>query len=129
MSDENLSLAMRTVNTLYSVGAAVKEGKVLIESDSVWRELTAEEMENVAIGVNNLRHQIQAAKAQEECSKRINAHWNQIGQINASLRVYGEEDAAACSAWISSNRKALVALLAREDLLEINVSDDQYWPD
>lgn len=62
-----------------------------------------------------------------ECSRRINTHWNQIGQINASLGVYGEEDAANCAAWISSNRAALVALLAREDLLEIDVTDDQYW--
>ena len=70
----------------------------------------------------------QTALANAECSKRINKHWNQIGQINASLGVYGEEDAANCAAWISSNRAALVALLAREDLLEIDVKDDQYWP-
>lgn len=70
----------------------------------------------------------QTALANAECSKRINAHWNQIGQINASLGVYGEEDSAACAAWISSNRAALVALLAREDLLEIDITDDQYWP-
>ena len=70
----------------------------------------------------------QTALANAECSKRINAHWNQIGQINASLGVYGEKDTANCAAWISSNRTALVALLAREDLLEIDVKDDQYWP-
>jgi hypothetical protein len=70
----------------------------------------------------------QKALANAECSKRINEHWNQIGQINASLGVYDEEDAANCAAWISSNRAALVALLAREDLLEIDVKDDQYWP-
>lgn len=66
--------------------------------------------------------------ANAECTRRINAHWNQIGQINASLGVYGELDAANCAAWISSNRAALVALLACEDLLEIDVKDDQYWP-
>lgn len=70
----------------------------------------------------------QKALANAECSKRINAHWNQIGQINASLGVYGELDTANCSAWISSNRTALIALLTREDLLEIDVKDDQYWP-
>jgi hypothetical protein len=70
----------------------------------------------------------QTKLANAECTRRINAHWNQIGQINASLGVYGELDTANCTAWISSNRAALVALLAREDLLEIDVIDDQYWP-
>jgi hypothetical protein len=70
----------------------------------------------------------QTALANAECSKRINAHWNQIGQINASLGVYGEEDAANCAAWISSNRAALVELLARDDLLEIDVTSDEHWP-
>jgi hypothetical protein len=70
----------------------------------------------------------QTALANAECTKRINTHWNQIGQINASLGVYGELDTANCSAWISSNRTALIVLLGREDLLEIDVTDDQYWP-
>lgn len=70
----------------------------------------------------------QTALANIECSKRINVHWNQIGQINASLGIYGADDTAACSAWISSNRTALVALLAREDLIKIDVTDDQHWP-
>jgi hypothetical protein len=70
----------------------------------------------------------QTSLANAECSKRINEHWNQIGQINASLGVYGEEDTAACAAWISSNRAVLIALLGHEDLLEIDVIDDQYWP-
>jgi len=70
----------------------------------------------------------QTSLANAECTRRINEHWNQIGQINASLGVYGEEDTANCAAWISSNREALIALLASEDLLEIDVTDDQYWP-
>jgi hypothetical protein len=70
----------------------------------------------------------QTVLANAECSRRINTHWNQIGQINASLGVYSEEDIAACAAWISSNREELIALLSNEDLLEIDVTDDQYWP-
>ena len=70
----------------------------------------------------------QTALANAECTKRINQHWNQIGQINASLGVYGEEDAAACTAWIVSNRKGLIELLSRDDLTEIDVTEDQYWP-
>lgn len=70
----------------------------------------------------------QTALANAECTKRINAHWDQIGQINASLGIYGDEDTAACTAWIASNRKALVSLLAREGLVDIDVTDNQYWP-
>lgn len=70
----------------------------------------------------------QTALANAECSARINKYWNQVGQINASLDVYGEEGKAACTAWISSNRVALVALLGRLDLLDIDITDDQYWP-
>jgi hypothetical protein len=66
--------------------------------------------------------------ASQECSKRIDEHWNYIGQINASLGVYGELDTANCAAWISSNRAALIALLEREDLLEIDVKSDEHWP-
>ncbi|WP_181799821.1 hypothetical protein [Marinomonas aquiplantarum] len=70
----------------------------------------------------------QISLANTECTRRINEHWNQVGQINASLGIYGEEDTAACAAWISANREALIALLDRDDLTEIDVSDDQYWP-
>lgn len=67
--------------------------------------------------------------ANAECTRRISAHWNQIGQINASLGVYGELDTANCAAWISSNRTALLSLLGRDDFLAIDVSDDQHWPE
>tara|TARA_R110001632_G_scaffold35828_4_gene90379 strand:- start:56692 stop:57231 length:540 start_codon:yes stop_codon:yes gene_type:complete len=99
-----------TKHTITDVGEEVPEG-ALLEAPVI--PSTAEK---------------QMAIANAECSKRINAHWNQIGQINASLGVYGEEDTANCAAWIASNRAALVALLAREDLLETDVTDDQCWP-
>ncbi|MEO9655898.1 hypothetical protein [Marinomonas sp.] len=70
----------------------------------------------------------QTALANVECTKRINYHWNQIGQINASLGVYGEEDTFACAAWIAANREALIELLNRDDLTEIDVTEDQFWP-
>lgn len=63
-----------------------------------------------------------------ECTKRINAHWNQIGQINSLLGIYGTDDTTACTTWVTANRSALVTLLNRDDLIEIDVTDDQYWP-
>lgn len=102
----------------------IKSTKIWIPDDAV--EMTEEEIQahlNPSKTVDD-----QAVLANAECTKRINAHWNQIGQINASLGVYGVEDTANCAAWISSNRAVLITLLDREDLLEIDVIDDQYWP-
>ena len=70
----------------------------------------------------------QTALARSECTARIESEWDSTGQINASLGVYSDEEKSACAAWISSNRDALIELLARDDLLEIDVQDDQYWP-
>ncbi|MBJ7536636.1 hypothetical protein [Marinomonas transparens] len=128
MFEDDLSLAMQAAHTLYSVGAAVKDGKVLIESDSGWRELTDAETADVATAVADMRYQIQVAKTKQECSERISTQWDQIGQINAIAGIYGEVDGAACVAWIDANRVALYELLARDDLLDIDVADDQYWP-
>lgn len=108
----------------YKALQRLKNTKMWIPEDAV--EMTEKEIQAHRNPAKTIEGQTVLANA--ECSKRINAHWNQIGQINASLGVYGEEDTANCAAWISSNRAALVALLAREDLLEIGVKDDQYWP-
>jgi len=70
----------------------------------------------------------QITLANIECTKRINFKWNQVGQINASLGIYGEEDKTACANWISVNRDALSLLLDRSDLTEIDVTDDEFWP-
>lgn len=69
----------------------------------------------------------QTALANEECTTRIEAEWSQVGQINASLGVYDEAEKAACTQWIAAHRTVLTTLLAREDLLEIDVTDDAYW--
>ncbi|MBJ7553158.1 hypothetical protein [Marinomonas spartinae] len=66
--------------------------------------------------------------ANVECTRRINAKWDQIGQINASLGVYSKEESAACADWIAQNRGALMNLLKREDLVRLDISDDQHWP-
>ncbi|WP_394178505.1 hypothetical protein [Marinomonas posidonica] len=103
-------LADGSQHTIATLGEEVPEGALLEEPEM---SPTLEE---------------QTALANTECTRRINIHWNQIGQINASLGIYGEEDKAACAAWISANREALIALLDRDDLVELDVSDDQYWP-
>ncbi|KJZ05812.1 hypothetical protein TW85_25195 [Marinomonas sp. S3726] len=70
----------------------------------------------------------QTKKVQNQCSIRINSKWNQIGQINAALGVYSEQERADCSEWVKLNRDALKALLQRADLTEIDVESDEFWP-
>lgn len=102
----------------------LKNTKIWIHDDAV--EMTEKD---IKAHLNPAKtHKGQAALVNAECTKRINARWNQIGQMNASLGVYGEEGKANCAEWISLNRTALIDLLAREKFLEINVKDDQYWP-
>lgn len=70
----------------------------------------------------------QTADAEDECTKRISSKWNWLGQINASLGIYSEDEIAACKQWISDHRSALADLLTMDNLVELDVTDDQYWP-
>lgn len=70
----------------------------------------------------------QTDSANRECTRRIHTKWSQVGQINAALGIYSEDECTDCSEWIALHRDALAALLAREDFLEIDVTEDQYWP-
>ena len=91
----------------------------------VWLEqgnlLTPEFTDNEIIEIN-------IAKANAECTRRIEFQWNQVGQLNAALGIYSDVISDACKSWIASNRSALEALLNRSDILSIDVTDDQYWP-
>lgn len=133
VKSEQYNAAMQRVSEAETAYHSCEEYKTLqrLKNKKIWIPDDAVEMTEGEIQAHrNPAKTIegQTALANAECSKRINAHWNQIGQINASLGVYGEEDTANCASWISSNRAALIALLASEDLLEIDVTDEQYWP-
>ena len=64
-----------------------------------------------------------------ECTRRIELYWNQVGQLNAALGIYSDENAEACKNWIASNRNARAALVERVDILDIDVTDNAYWPE
>lgn len=83
--------------------------------------LIPEFTENEMIEINTL-------KANAECTRRIELYWNQVGQLNAALGIYTDENVEACKSWIASNRGALEVLLGRSDILTIDVTDDQHWP-
>ena len=71
----------------------------------------------------------QTSLANSECTKRINLHWDDIGQRNVAIGgIYTTAQEADCKKWIGDNRAALAAILARTDILNIDVTDDQYWP-
>ncbi|MBJ7537147.1 hypothetical protein [Marinomonas transparens] len=70
----------------------------------------------------------QHALASSECTRRINAKWDPIGQMNASLGIYSDEECDACADWIAQHREALAVILEREDLIDLEVENDQYWP-
>ncbi|BFM50566.1 hypothetical protein [Marinomonas sp. THO17] len=69
----------------------------------------------------------QTALANDECTRRIESKWDQFGQMNVSLGLYTAEEQLACKQWIAAHLAALEVLLAREDLLDIDVTDDAYW--
>ena len=64
-----------------------------------------------------------------ECTRRIELYWNQVGQLNAALGIYSDENAEACKNWIGSNRNARAVLVERVDILTIDVTDNAYWPE
>ena len=82
------------------------------------------------ISINsNKAKEIKASIANSECKRRIELHWDDIGQRNVAIGgVYTTAQEADCKKWISDNRTALAAILARTDILNIDVTDDQYWP-
>ena len=72
---------------------------------------------------------IKISTANSECKRRIELHWDPVGQRNVAIGgVYTTAQEADCKKWIGDNRAALAAILARTDILTIDVTDDQYWP-
>lgn len=131
MSNEDLSLKVQCVNAVFNVGAAVKEDSIFIEDldTGTWRQLTAEESIKVDAKLLELKKDNASALAENECTARIYSQWPEVAQRNAALGVYTEEEKASCAEWISIHRDALTALLDRDDLIEIDVTDDQLWPE
>lgn len=63
-----------------------------------------------------------------ECERRILKRWSIYGQINCAMGIYDPSEIALCKNCIDAHRDACNALLEREDLLEINYTDDAHWP-
>ncbi|KZM40953.1 hypothetical protein OA92_15345 [Marinomonas sp. SBI22] len=72
---------------------------------------------------------LKLAEVDAECTRRIELYWNQVGQLNAALGVYSDENAAACKHWITANLNARETLLERADIINIDVTENEYWPE
>jgi hypothetical protein len=77
--------------------------------------------------VKYLEKQIELTKL--ECTRRIEFQWNEVGQRNVSIgSIYTVEQETDCKNWIVTNMAALSAILGRTDILDLDVTEDQYWP-
>jgi hypothetical protein len=128
MSNETLSLKIQAVNSTFQTGAATKNGELLIEDNGKWRELTVDEFTSISESIHDLKRSSIEGLAAKECTSRIERKWDSTGQLNASLGIYDENDLSDCRMHISVHREALEKILLRDDLLEIDITDDQYWP-
>ena len=91
-------------------------------------EITIEEARELSKPIKTLESQTSLTNS--ECTLRIESHWDQVGQRNVSIGdIYTVEQEAGCKNWIIANRTALSSILTRDDILDIDVTDNQYWPE
>ncbi len=75
----------------------------------------------------------QAKKVKEsavkaEATRRIESRWDKVGQQNVALGLHTESERQDCINWINAHRAACQALIARQDLLELDITDSALWP-
>lgn len=74
-----------------------------------------------------------AKKAKElivkaEATRRIESRWNNAGQNNVALGLHTESERMDCINWINDHRAACQTIIARPDLLELDITDNAVWP-
>lgn len=70
----------------------------------------------------------QKRSVRSEAKRRITGVWPEWAQVNAVRGAYGEEAKASMESWVDDHRTVVDALLARDDLVDLDVTDDQWWP-
>lgn len=63
-----------------------------------------------------------------EATRRIESRWDKVGQNNVALGLYTESERQDCINWINAHRVACQALIARTDILELDINDNSLWP-
>lgn len=63
-----------------------------------------------------------------EATRRIESRWDKVGQNNVALGFYTESERQDCINWINAHRTACQTILARPDLLDLDITDNALWP-
>jgi hypothetical protein len=75
--------------------------------------------------------QAKAAKeliVKAEATRRIESRWDNAGQNNVALGLYTESERQDCISWINAHRVACQAIIERNDLLDLDITDNSLWP-
>lgn len=64
-----------------------------------------------------------------EATRRIESRWDNAGQNNVALNLYSETERLDCINWINAHRAACQAIIARPDLLDLDITDNALWPE
>ena len=124
--------ALSSYEAINAKRTAAPKGAVELTPEQLERHLSDDYTFDAALGdfVKKTKTvEEQTALANSECTARIEAQWNQIGQNNAMFGLYGEEAKLACGLWISAHREALAELLAQANLIDLDVTDNTHWPE
>lgn len=68
------------------------------------------------------------AEVKAEATRRIESRWDKYGQNNVALGLHSEAERQDCIGWINAHRSASQAIIVREDLLDLDVTDNSLWP-
>ncbi|KOO57276.1 hypothetical protein WH43_14390 [Rheinheimera sp. KL1] len=63
-----------------------------------------------------------------EATRRIESRWDNAGQNNVALGLHTESERLDCINWINAHRTACQAIIARPDLLDLDITDNALWP-
>lgn len=63
-----------------------------------------------------------------EATRRIELRWDNAGQNNVALGLYTESERQDCINWINAHRQACQTIIARPDLLDLDITDNALWP-
>jgi hypothetical protein len=63
-----------------------------------------------------------------EATRRIESRWDNAGQNNVALGLHTESERLDCINWINTHRAACQTIIARPDLLDLDITDNALWP-
>lgn len=71
---------------------------------------------------------VATALVRQETTRRIESRWDNAGQNNVALGLHTESERQDCINWINAHRTACQTIIARPDLLDLDITDNALWP-